>query len=89
MPLKRTKKKNLIKKHQGHEKDTGSSEVQIAILTERINQVTKHLQEHKKDNDARKGLLGMVAQRRKLLTYLRMNKPPVYQKVLETHGLKR
>jgi len=89
MPLKRTKKKTLIKKHQGHEKDTGSAGVQIAILTSRIGQVTSHLQEHKKDNDARKGLLGMVAQRRKLLTYLRMNKPEIYQTVLEAHSLKR
>lgn len=89
MPLKRTKKKNLIKKHQDHAKDTGSAGVQIAILTSRIDQVTKHLQEHKKDNDARKGLLGMVAQRRKLLVYLKMNKPETYQEVLETHGLKR
>lgn len=89
MPLKRTKKKNLIKKHQQHAKDTGSADVQIAILTSRINQVTKHLQEHKKDNDARKGLLGMVAHRRKLLVYLKMNKPTTYQSVLEAHGLKR
>jgi small subunit ribosomal protein S15 len=89
MPLKRTKKKTLIKKHQDHAKDTGSAGVQIAILTSRIAQVTSHLQEHKKDNDARKGLLGMVAQRRKLLTSLRMNKPEVYQTVLEAHSLKR
>lgn len=89
MPLKRTKKKNLIKKHQAHTKDTGSAPVQIAILTSRIEQVTKHLQEHKKDNDARKGLLGMVAQRRKLLTYLKMNEAPMYQSVIEAHGLKR
>ena len=89
MPLKRTKKKNLIKKHQDHAKDTGSAQVQIAILTSRIDQVTKHLQEHKKDNDARKGLLGMVAQRRKLLMYLKRNKPAIYQGVLEAHGLKR
>ena len=89
MPLKRTKKKTLIKKHQDHEKDTGSASVQIAILTSRIDQVTKHLQEHKKDNDARKGLLGMVAQRRKLLVYLKMNQPTKYQEVLEAHGLKR
>jgi len=88
MPLKRTKKKTLIKKHQDHAKDTGSASVQIAILTSRIDQVTKHLQEHKKDNDARKGLLGMVAQRRKLLVYLKMNQPTNYQEVTEAHGLK-
>jgi small subunit ribosomal protein S15 len=89
MPLKRKKKKKLIKDSQLHTDDTGSPQVQIAILTERIGQLTGHLQDHKKDHSARKGLLGMVAQRRKLLNYLRMNKPEEYQKVLEQHGLKR
>jgi small subunit ribosomal protein S15 len=89
MSLKRTKKKKLITKHRVHEKDTGSPQVQIALLTEGITELTKHLQEHKKDHSARKGLLGMVAQRRKLLTYLRMNKPEEYQATIETHELKR
>lgn len=89
MSLKRTKKKKLIGKHQTHKEDTGSPQVQIAILTEEIVLVTKHLQEHKKDHSARRGLLGKVAHRRKLLTYLRMNKPTEYQDVLEQHGLKK
>jgi small subunit ribosomal protein S15 len=89
MALKRTKKKKLIQKSQTHEKDTGSPQVQIAILTTEIEMLTKHLQDHKKDHSARRGLLGMVAQRRKLLNYLRMNKPTEYQAVLEVHGLKR
>ena len=89
MALKRTSKKKLIAKHQTHKQDTGSPQVQIAILTKQIERLTKHLQEHKKDNSARRGLLGMVAQRRKLLTYLRMNKPTQYQDVLEKHGLKK
>ena len=89
MSLKRTTKKRLITKHQTHKKDTGSPKVQIAILTKSIELLTKHLQAHKKDHSARRGLLGQVAQRRKLLTYLRMNKPTVYQDVLEEHGLKK
>ena len=89
MPLKRTAKKKLIKDHQMHDKDTGSPRVQIKLLTKKIDFLTKHLQDHKKDHSARKGLLGMVARRRKLLTYLKMNKPEVYQQVLEENGLKK
>jgi len=89
MSLKRRTKKKLINDSQIHDKDTGSPQVQIAILTKEISMLTDHLQEHKKDHSARRGLLGMVAQRRKLLNYLRMNKPEEYQKVLEAHGLKK
>lgn len=89
MTLKRTKKKKLIEKHQTHDKDTGSPQVQVAILTTEIALLTEHLQNHKKDHSARRGLLGKVAQRRKLLTYLRMNKPEDYQAVLEAHDLKK
>lgn len=89
MAIKRKTKKKLITDSQIHEKDTGSPQVQIAILTKEIGLLTGHLQEHKKDHSARRGLLGKVAQRRKLLNYLRMNKPTEYQKVLETHGLKK
>lgn len=89
MTLKRTKKKKLIEKHQTHKEDTGSPQVQIAILTTEIAMLTEHLQGHKKDHSARRGLLGKVAQRRKLLTYLRMNKPQDYQNVLEAHNLKK
>lgn len=89
MALKRASKKKLITKHQTHKKDTGSPQVQIAILTKSIELLTKHLQGHKKDHSGRRGLLSKVAHRRKLLTYLRMNKPEMYQDVLETHGLKK
>ncbi len=89
MSIKRTQKKNLITKHRTHTKDTGSPQVQIAILTKEIGLLTDHLKDHKKDHSARRGLLGKVAQRRKLLTYLRMNKPEQYQKVLELHKLKK
>lgn len=89
MSLKRTDKKKLIGKHRTHDKDTGSPQVQIAILTKEIGMLTDHLQEHKKDHSARRGLLGKVARRRTLLNYLRMNKPEDYQGVLEKHKLKR
>lgn len=89
MALKRTKKKKLIEKHRTHKEDTGSAPVQIAILTIEIEMLTKHLQEHKKDHSARRGLLGKVAQRRKLLTYLKMNKADEYQQILEALKLKK
>lgn len=89
MSLKRTIKKRLITKHQTHKSDTGSAPVQVAILTKEIDLLSKHLGEHKKDFSARRGLLGMVAQRRKLLNYLKMNNPESYQEVLEAHDLKK
>lgn len=87
--MKRTAKKKLITKHRTHDADTGSPSVQIAILTKEIELLTKHLQDHTKDQSARRGLLGKVARRRTLLTYLKMNKPEEYQGVLEAHGLKK
>lgn len=89
MAIKKSSKKSLITKHRTHAKDTGSPQVQIAILTKEIGMLTDHLKDHKKDHSARRGLLGKVARRRKLLTYLRMNKPEKYQEVLEKHKLKR
>lgn len=89
MVLKRSTKKTLIGKHRTHAKDTGSPSVQIAILTKEIDQVTKHLKDHKKDNSARRGLLAKVARRRKLLNYLRMNQPEGYQKILDALDLKK
>lgn len=89
MTLKRTIKKKLISRHRTHDKDTGSPQVQIAILTKEIAYLTEHLQVHRKDHSARRGLLGKVARRRTLLNYLRMNKPEEYQKVLEMHKLKK
>lgn len=89
MALQRTQKKRLISKHRRHDKDTGSPQVQVALLTKAIFLLTKHLQDHKKDHSARRGLLGKVASRRKLLIYLKMNKPTEYQDVLEVNKLKR
>lgn len=89
MSIKGTTKKTLIKKHSTHDKDTGSPQVQVAILTKEIALLTKHLQEHAKDFSARRGLLGKVARRRTLLNYLKMNDADAYQKVLEANKLKK
>lgn len=77
--MKRPQKKTIIKSYAIHPKDTGSPQVQIAILTERINQLSKHLEEHSKDNHSRRGLLMMVGKRRKLLNYLRLNEKDKYE----------
>ena len=69
--MQREKKKKIILKHGKHQKDTGSAHVQIAILTERINELTEHLKVHKKDHSTRLGLLKLVGKRRRLLDYLK------------------
>lgn len=79
--MKRSQKKKIIKKHATHERDTGSPQVQIAILTERINKLSEHLKEHDKDNSSRRGLLSMVGQRRKLLNYLKIHDPKGYEQL--------
>lgn len=76
--MKRAQKKRIIKKHSTHQSDTGSPQVQIAILSERIKQLTDHLSSHGKDDSSRKGLLGLVGQRRKLLNYLKSRDPESY-----------
>lgn len=79
--ITKDEKAKVVKKHGRTEKDTGSPEVQIAILTERIKQLTDHLKTHKKDNHSRRGLLSMVTKRRKLLTYLESKDQKKYEKV--------
>ncbi len=74
---------------QLHEKDTGSADVQIALLTKRINELTEHLKVHAKDHSSRRGLLKMVAQRRKLLDYLKRTAEERYQTVLKTLQLRK
>lgn len=86
---KRQLKKQTIHQHGKHDKDTGSVKVQIALLTERINLLTSHLQEHKKDNHSRRGLLLMVGKRRRLLNYLRNSKPEQYEEVLQEFTLRK
>lgn len=77
-----TEKKNKIMEKFGlHDEDTGSSPVQIALLTEKIRRLTEHLKDHPKDNNSRKGLLKMVAQRKKLLKHLEQNRPEYFEKL--------
>jgi small subunit ribosomal protein S15 len=87
MALKKTLKKKLITKFRTHEKDTGSPQVQIGILTTEVTEITGHLKEHKKDNSARRGLLAKVARRRKLLSYLKMNDEKGYEDIVEKLNL--
>lgn len=87
--MKRDDKKKVIKDFSVHPKDTGSPQVQVAILTERINQLSKHLEEHPKDNHSRRGLLMMVGKRRKLLNYLRLNQKDVYEELLAKLQLRK
>ena len=81
--MTKERKQEIIKNFGRDEKDTGSSEVQIALLTERINELTEHLKVHKKDNHSRRGLLQMVGKRRNLLNYLSKNDLPKYREVVE------
>lgn len=89
MSLKQKEKLQIIEKFQRHNKDTGSSEVQVAILTTEITRLTEHLKTHRKDFHSRKGLLGMVAQRKKYLDYLKETSVRRYNAVIKKLGLKR
>ncbi len=82
-------KSGIIDEHKIHTSDTGSPEVQIAILTKRINQLTEHLKLHKKDFHSRRGLLKMVGKRRGLLNYLREKEPERYRSILAKLGLRK
>ena len=87
--LDQERKQGIIDLHKRHEGDTGSPEVQIALLTERINDLTEHLKLHKKDHHSQRGLLKMVGRRRGLLNYLRNNSPERYQAILSKLGLRK
>ena len=82
-------KKNIIEENRVHEKDTGSSEVQIALLSKRIAHLTEHLKTHRKDFHSRRGLLMMAAKRRKLLDYLKRKNLKSYQDIVEKLSLRR
>jgi small subunit ribosomal protein S15 len=82
-------KRQIFSTNQRHKTDTGSSEVQIALLSQRITLLTEHFKAHKKDNGSRKGLLNLVARRRRLLTYLRNTDPDCYKAVLVRLGIRR
>lgn len=87
--LTKRKKSNIIKNHNRHDKDTGSSEVQVAVLTERINELSSHLKKNPKDNHSRRGLLGMVSKRKKLLDFLKSKDEKKHKKVIKELGLKK
>lgn len=87
--MKRDAKKKLIKKFAKHDGDTGSAQVQVAILTERINQLTDHLKSHKKDNHSRRGLLKLVGKRRSHLQYLKAKNKEAYEMLIDKLKLRK
>ncbi|MDM5155995.1 30S ribosomal protein S15 [Bacillus sp. DX1.1] len=89
MALTQERKNEIIAQFRTHETDTGSPEVQIAVLTEQINTLNEHLRTHKKDHHSRRGLLKMVGKRRNLLTYLRNNDITRYRELITKLGLRR
>ena len=89
MPLSKSDKEAIIQECGRASNDTGSPEVQIALLTTRIMQLTEHLKTHKHDDHSRRGLLKMVGQRRRHLTYLSRNDPERYKEIIQRLGLRR
>lgn len=89
MSITAEKKQELIKAYATKEGDTGSPEVQVAVLTERINNLTEHFKTHKKDNHSRRGLLKMVSTRRRLLDYVKKKNEERYQDLIKRLGLRR
>lgn len=89
MPVSTVRKQETIGKHRTHATDTGSPEVQVALLSERISHLTEHLKSNHKDHHSRRGLLKMVGQRRALLDYLKKKSLDRYKKLIETLGLRR
>jgi small subunit ribosomal protein S15 len=89
MPLTKEVKIEIVKRFGESESDTGSSKVQIALLTERINQLNEHLRTHTKDHHSRRGLLKLVGQRRRLQTYMQKNDLEAYRELIKELGLRR
>ena len=89
MPLIAEKKKNIIENFKIHPTDTGSPEVQIALLTERINYLTEHFKTHVKDHHSRRGLLKLVSQRRHLLDYLKKKEFERYRRIIQRLGIRK
>ena len=89
MSIKPEQKTEVIQQFARHNNDTGSPEVQIAILTTRIRQLTEHLKVHKHDHHSRRGLLKLVGQRRRLLRYINRKNPETYRSLLQSLGLRR
>ena len=89
MPLALDRKKSLIEQFKTHEGDTGSPEVQVALLTERVNGLTEHFKSHSKDHHSRRGLLMLVGRRRRLLNYLQRDDLERYRTLIRELGLRR
>ena len=89
MPLATGAKQGVIEKHRVHEKDTGSAEVQIALLSQRIDYLTEHFKVHKKDHHSRRGLLQLVSQRRRLLNYLKKSNIQRYSGIVSKLSLRK
>lgn len=89
MALAAETKQSVIQQYRTHKADVGSPEVQVALLTQRIQQLTDHFKSHKKDFHSRRGLLAMVARRRRLLDYLKRHGPERYQTLIEKLGIRR
>ena len=89
MPLSKEKKTELIGAYQRHETDTGTPEVQVAMLTERIRHLTEHFKVHNKDHHGRLGLLKLVGQRRRLLNYIQRKNPSGYRELIARLGLRK
>ena len=89
MSINRENKNKIIDEYARSEKDTGSPEVQIAILSERISNLTEHFQSHKKDNHSRTGLMRLINQRRSLLSYLKKNNKDAYEKLIDKLGIRK
>ena len=89
MALAQERKKEIIGQFKNHEKDTGSPEVQIALLSDRIRYLTEHFKVHKRDHHSRRGLLKLVGQRRRLLNYLKDNKVDRYRMIIDKLGLRK
>ncbi|HEX5416144.1 MAG TPA: 30S ribosomal protein S15 [Chloroflexota bacterium] len=89
MPLEKDQKAAIIQEYRTNEKDTGSPEVQVAVLSERINQMLEHLKSHKHDHASRRGLLKMVGARRRHLRYLNRENPARYQELISRLGLRK
>ena len=89
MALTQQRKQELIGEYQVHETDTGSADLQVAMLTERINQLTAHLKQNQKDHSSRRGLLKMIGRRKRLLSFIQNNDVERYQKLIARLGIRR
>ena len=89
MALTQNRKQELITEYQRHDTDTGSSDLQVAMLTDRINQLTTHLRTNQKDHSSRRGLLKMIGRRRRLLSYIQAQEPARYQALIARLGIRR